>query len=150
MNIAHDGVLAVHVAVGAGGLVAGVLAILAERCPPYRSGAGAAYHWAVLAVALSAAGLVAFDFSRLWWLLPLAALSYSLALVGSLAPLLPLRWWVRAYAHGQGGSYIALVTALLVVSLDGTAQTVAWFAPTLVGVPLIERRVASIRVGACR
>jgi hypothetical protein len=51
---------------------------------------------------------------------------------------------VRVYAHSQGGAYIALVTALLVVSLEGPAATAAWVAPLLVGLPLIERRVATI------
>jgi hypothetical protein len=51
---------------------------------------------------------------------------------------------VRVYAHGQGGSLIALVTAALVVSLDGTAAAAAWIVPTLIGVPLIERRVTRI------
>ena len=51
---------------------------------------------------------------------------------------------MRTYARGQGGSYIALVTALLVVSVDGNAAVAAWVLPTLVGHPLIERRVASL------
>ena len=37
------------------------------------------------------------------------------------------------------------MTALLVVSLDGTASVAAWVLPTLVGHPLIERRVARLR-----
>ena len=52
---------------------------------------------------------------------------------------------MRTYARGQGGSYIALVTALLVVSVDGNAAVAAWVLPTLVGHPLIERRVARLR-----
>ena len=78
----------------------------------------------------------------LWWLLLPAGFSYLLALLGFLAPRRRWRGWVGAYARGQGGSYIALVTALLVVSVDGTAAVAAWVLPTLVGHPLIERRVA--------
>ena len=99
---------------------------------------------AVLAVSLTAVALAALDWSALWWLSLLAALSYGLALLGLLAPSRQGRGWLRAYAHGQGGSYIALVTALLVVSLDGPASTAAWFVPTLVGLPLIEWRVAHL------
>jgi hypothetical protein len=98
----------------------------------------------VLAVALTALGLVAFDVAALWWLLPLAALSYGLALLGYRAPRWRGRGWVRAYAHGQGGAYIALLTALCVVSLDGPATAAGWVLPTVVGLPLIERRVTRI------
>lgn len=143
----HDSLLALHVTVGSLGLILGPVAMWAERRPPYRSRAGAAYHWAVLAVSLSAVGLVALSFSAFWWLLPLVALSYGLALLGRLAPRRHGRRWVRMYVHGQGGSYIALVSALLVVSVDSPASVAAWVLPTLVGSCLIERRVARIRAG---
>ena len=146
--ILADILLAVHVAAGALGLVLGPAAMWAERRPPYLSRAGVGYHWAVLAVSVTAAGLVALDWPRLWWLAPLAAVSYGLALVGLLAPRRRGRGWVRAYAHGQGGSYVALVTALLVVSVDGPLGAAAWLGPTLVGLPLIEWRVAGISARA--
>ncbi len=47
----------------------------------------------------------------------------------------------------QGGSYIAMTTALLVVNL-GTHATWAWVAPTLVGSPIIawvSREIAAGR-----
>ena len=113
----------------------------------HRSRAGAAYHWSVLAVSLTALALVALDWPSLWWLSILAAVSYGLALLSLLAAEWRGRGWIRAYAHGQGGSYIALVTALLVVSLDGPASTAAWIVPTLVGLPLIEWRVARMSRG---
>lgn len=141
---AHDSLLVVHVSAGSIGLVLGLLALLTEGPPDYRSRAGAGYLWAVLIVASTALGLVAFDAGALWWLVPLAVLTSALALAGYRAPRQRGRAWVRIYAHGQGGAYIALVTALLVVSLEGPAATAAWVAPLLVGLPLIERRVATI------
>jgi hypothetical protein len=45
-------------------------------------------------------------------------------------------------AHGLGGSYIALWTALLVVAagdISTTDETVAWILPAAGGVPLIVR-----------
>lgn len=142
---AHDTVLALHVAAGSVGLVLGPLAMLAEREPPYRSRLGLAYHWSVLAVAVTALVLIAFDPAGLWWLAPLAALSYGLALLGVIAPRRRGQRWVGLYARGQGGSYIALVTALLVVSVDGPAAVAAWILPTLAGLPLIEVRAARLR-----
>ncbi|MDQ3851074.1 MAG: hypothetical protein M3296_10745 [Actinomycetota bacterium] len=150
MPDAHDILLSVHVAAGCAGLVLGPLAMWSERGLTHRSRAGGGYHAAVLAVALTAAGLVALNPSALWWLAPLAALSYALALLGVLAPRWRRRGWVRAYAHGQGGSYIALVTALLVVSLDGPASAAGWVLPTLVGLPLIERRVDRLSTAVAR
>lgn len=141
----HDIVLALHVAVGSLGLVLGPLAMLAEREPPYRSALGVAYHWSVLGVALTALGLIAFDTAGLWWLAPLAVLSYGLALLALIAPRRRGQRWAGLYARGQGGSYIALVTALLVVSVEGTLGIAAWVLPTLIGHSLIERRVARIR-----
>jgi hypothetical protein len=141
---ARDGLLALHVAAGSLGLVLGLVAMVVEGPPEYRSRAGAAFCWAVLAVAVTALGLVAFDVAALWWLAPLAAVSYGLALLGRRAPRRRGRGWIRVYAHGQGGAYIALVTALLVVSLEGAASAAGWAVPILVGLALIERRVATI------
>ena len=141
---AHEILFTLHVVAGALGLLLGPLAMWVERYPPHRSRAGSAYHWSVLAVALTAVGLVALGWPAKWWLLPLAGISYSLALLGLLAPRRRRRRWERAYAHGQGGSYIALVTALLVVSLEGPASVLGWTVPTLVGLFLIERRVARL------
>lgn len=124
--------LALHIATGALALALGPLAVYAAK----RGGPGTrldgAYHFAVLAVCASAALLAALDWSRLWWFLPIAAGSYGLALLGYAAG---RRGRLRLYVHGQGGSYIALVTALLVVSVG---SPVAWVAPTLIGSPLIQ------------
>jgi hypothetical protein len=111
--MAHDPLLYVHAAAGSVALVLGPFAIWAERWPQFRSRPGSAYCWSVLAVTLTALALVAFDVAALWWLAPLAVLAYGLALLGRLAPKLRERGWLRAYTHGQGGSYIALATALL-------------------------------------
>jgi hypothetical protein len=96
-------------------------------------------------VSLTAVGLLALDWPDLWWIAILAALAYALALVGYLAPRRRFRGWTLAYAHGQGGSYIALVTALVVVALTvdgpvhGPAAIVVWVLPTLIGTRLIQR-----------
>ena len=143
----RDILLTLHVAVGSLALVLGPLAL-------WRSGGGRAlvegpvgrsYLWSVLGVTVTAVGLVALDWSELWWLAILAAFSSALALLAFLAPRLRFRGWARACAHGEGGSYIALVTALLVVAVDGPAAVAAWTLPTLVGVPLIEMRAARLR-----
>lgn len=141
----HTPLLAAHIAAGALGLFLGPLAIWL-RGRERRRRAGAGYHAAVLAVCLTALGLAALDWSGLWWLVPLAAFSYGCVAVGRAAP--RRRWpgWVRLQAHGLGGSYIALVTAFLVVSFEELGPA-AWVVPTLVGLVLIERRVARVLGG---
>jgi hypothetical protein len=142
---ATDSLLAVHIAAGSVGLVLGARTLLTEGPPAYTSRAGAAYVWAVLMTAATAIALVALDDWELWWILPLGVLAGALAVAGYLAPARRHASWIRVYAHGQGGAFIALVTALSVVSLSGAAATAAWVVPTLVGVVLIERRVSRLK-----
>ena len=145
----HEILLVLHVAAGSAGLVLGPVALWRSggRRPLATSPFGRAYVWCVLGVSLTAVGLVSLDWSKLWWFAVLAIFSSALALLAFLAPKLRFRAWTRACARGEGGSYIALVTALLVVSVDGRASLLAWILPTLVGVPLIRLRAARLGGG---
>lgn len=129
-------ILALHVAAGAIALVAGPVAYAAAggHQAPLR-----VYFAAVLAVAATALGLVAADPAGIWWLAPLALLTAGLAALGRSGTALGGISKARAAAHGWGGSYIALVTALLVVSVSSAAPF--WVLPTIVGVVLIELHV---------
>jgi hypothetical protein len=144
--MSHDVVLWTHVATGVLAWATGGVALW-RNLPGRRSrGTLAAFHWSVLAVAVTASVLVAFRPAELWWLWLLATLSYGLALLGYLAPRERSLGWLRLGIHGQGGACIALVTATFVVSVGGVAQIAAWALPTLVGVPLLElwyRRAAA-------
>jgi hypothetical protein len=141
----HDMVLVVHVVAGTAALLLGGVLLWLSRTEPVLDRRSAVYHGAVLVVAVSAAGLVALDWPELWWLAPLAAFAYALALLGYTAPRKRFRGWEAAYAHGQGGSYIALVTAFIVVALtvdgrvDGAAAALPWALPTAVGLVVIDR-----------
>ena len=128
--------LAVHIGSGAAGLVLGPIAMRAAKRPGRHTRAGAAYHWVMLAVCVSAVALALMHFSDLWWFLPIAIGSYAFALLGYLAAKRRWRGWLTAHVSGQGGSYIALVTALLVVNV-GDLGLFVWFLPTIVGSPLI-------------
>jgi hypothetical protein len=125
--------------------VLGAAVIWWGRAQPHLGGASIAYAWSVLGVSLTAIGLVVLDWPELWWIAILALLAAALAFLGYLAPRRRGRHWRPAYAHGQGGSYIALVTALLVVALTvdgpvrGAAAVAVWVLPTLVGTSLIRR-----------
>jgi hypothetical protein len=144
--MSRDAVLWTHVATGVLAWVTGGVALW-RNLPGRRSrGTLAAFHWSVLAVAVTASVLVAFRPAELWWLWLLAILSYGLALLGYLAPRERSLGWLRLGIHGQGGACIALITATFVVSVGGPARIAAWALPTLVGVPLLElwyRRAAA-------
>ncbi len=142
----RDPLLVVHIAAGLAGLALGPLALVAADRRGHRSGASSAYHWAMLAVCLSAAGLALVRWDELWWFVPLAALSYALALRGHRAARRRRPGWRHDQITGVGGSYIALVTALLVVSADGAIVT--WLLPTLIGVPIIHVARARVARGA--
>lgn len=135
--------LGTHIATGVAGLALGPVAMVTVVRRRWRSTVVDAYHWLVLAVCASAVGLVAFDWSGLWWFVPIAAGSYAFALRAHLAIAGRRPGWLRAHLRGQGGSYIALWTAVLVVSVSGAPAT--WLLPTLVGAPVVEW--LSLRVG---
>ena len=153
----HIALLVVHIVTGTAGLLLGLLAM---RQDAHRFAAGerstgpvnAWYRWTVLAVCLSAVGLVLVRRADLWWLVPLSALTYGLAVLATASARRRFRGWTHCYVHGLGGSYIALVTALVVVGLvvdgpvRGTAELLPWLAPTAIGTVLIEvwrRRLAA-------
>ncbi len=127
-------VLAVHVAAGGAGLVLGPLAMGAAKAPGRHTRAGTAYQAAVAVVAASAVALATLAWARLSTLAVIAVATEAAALAGWwLARRRPagwLPWHVRLVC----GSYVSLVTALLVVNWS---SPLAWVAPTIVGSPLI-------------
>jgi len=139
----HDLLLASHIVVGAAGLALGAVVIWLSRETPLVDRRSAAYHWMVFAVSVTAIGLLSLDWPDLWWIGILAVIAYLLAMLGFLAPRHRFTGWQGAYAHGQGGSYIALITAFLVVALTvdgplhGPAAVAVWILPTLIGTRLI-------------
>jgi hypothetical protein len=137
----RDLFLALHIGSGTAAMALGALALLAAaRRRPRGDPLVGAYLWAVLATCSTATALALLEWSRLWWIVPLALMSSLLALAGYLALRRGGPKWVAA--HGLGGSYIALVTALLVISagdISTTAEIVAWIMPIALGVPLIVR-----------
>ena len=144
-------ILAVHIALGATGLVLGAVALLARKHRGRHTRVGEAYHWIMLSVCVTATVIAVLDWQRLWWFVFIATGSYAFALLGYVAA--KRRWpgWLRAHITGQGGSYIAMVTALLVVNWQrltgepGVNSPWAWTLPTVVGSPIIawvQRQVA--------
>lgn len=146
-------ILAVHIVCGFAGLVLGPIAMFARKRPGRHTRVGDLYHWIMLAVCATAAALALLDWQRIWWFLLIALGSYAQAFVGYLAAKRRWRGWLLWHVSMQGGSYIALVTALLVVNWEpmtgtpGMYSPWAWLLPTLVGSPLITWVNRAIRLG---
>ena len=124
----RDVLLAVHVLAGCGGLLLGPWALRSRRAED-------AYVLAVVVLGVAALGLVALT-PTFWPLAPVAVLTVLAAGAGRRLrdrgrPGLRLRL--------SGGSYVALVTALLVVRTGGV---LAWLLPTVVGVLVLETAAA--------
>ena len=142
----RDAFLAIHIAAGTTGLILGPLAMRAPKRRGPHTRLGETYHWVMLTVCLSAAGLAALAWHRLWWFLLIATFSYANALVGYIAAKRRGRRWLRVHISGMGGSYIALVTALLVVNV-GQQLPVVWFVPTVIGSPIIAWVISEVDRG---
>ncbi len=136
-------VLSVHIALGTVGLILGPIAMQARKRPGLHTRSGEWYHWVMLGMCVSAGMLACLDWQRIWWFLPIAGGSYALALVGYVAAKCRWNGWLRAHITGQGGSYIAMVTAVFVVNweaLSGTRGVLSpwpWVLPTILGSPFI-------------
>jgi hypothetical protein len=127
--------LLVHIAAGVAGILLGPLVLYfaaARRVTRFAD----AYHASVLLVCVSAAVLAVLDFASLWWFLLVAAGSYAFAVRAVIAARQRRPNWLPRYIRGQGGAYIALWTAVVVVSINHLP--VVWLIPTAVGAPLIE------------
>ena len=146
-----NAILTLHITLGVTGLVLGTIALWTRKRHGRHTTVGEAYHWIMLSVCVTATVVAVLDWQRLWWFVLVAAGSYAFALRGYVAA--KRRWpgWLRAHITGQGGSYIAMVTAALVVNWQrltgepGVTSLWAWLLPTVIGTPIIawvQRQVA--------
>jgi hypothetical protein len=139
----RDLLLPLHAGAGTLGLLLGPLAVIAAVAgrTRLRDRAHHGYQVGVAGVCASALLLAGRAADEFWWLIPIALATQALAIVGARSERLAFR------AHGLGGSYLALVTALLVVSWE---SPLAWALPAAVCLPLIlhaahggRRRIAA-------
>jgi uncharacterized membrane protein len=146
-------ILILHIAAGIIGLALGPVAMTAWKRPGLHTRSGEVYHWVMLLVCITAAGLAVLDWTRNAWFLPVAAGSYAFALVGYVAAKRRRPGWLRVHVIGQGGSYIAMVTGLLVVNWQaltgqpGRSSLWPWLLPTFVGSPIIAWVSYQVRLG---
>ncbi|WP_448625712.1 hypothetical protein [Geodermatophilus sp. URMC 64] len=138
----REAVLTAHVLAGTVALVLGPAWLLARLTRTRGRVPAAGYHLALGTASSTGAGLAA-TAPGLAWLLPVAVLIQALAVTGALARRRGWRRWPTLQPHLLGGSYIALVTALLVAE---TGSTVFWVLPAVVGqlpIAVAKRRLSS-------
>jgi CHASE2 domain-containing sensor protein len=137
-----DPLLTVHVLAGTTGLLLGPVWLLSRRQGARAWPVAAAYQSSVTVVSSTGAAL-ALDRPGLAWLLPVAVLTQALAVAGALARRRNWPGWTTLQPHLLGGSYIALITALLVAE---TGNPLFWFLPALIGqvpITMAKRRLHS-------
>jgi hypothetical protein len=142
----REALLAIHIAAGSAGLVLGPVAMFSAKRRGRHTRVGDLYFWVYVALVTAAFGLAATNWSQDWFLVPIGAFSFSFALLGYLAAKRRPRNWLRLHVSGQGGSYIAMTTALLVVNV-GASPLIVWFIPTILGSPLIAYVNTQIALG---
>lgn len=134
----HMPLLLAHVVAGGLGLLLGpVAALAAARRPAYATRLITAYQGAVTVVCVTALGLVALAPATFWWLIPIAVGTQAAIIVARRSGADPAR-----RTRLLGGSYVSLVTALLVVSWG---NPLAWIVPTVLGIGLVESAAARVQ-----
>lgn len=152
-NVGHTIVLTIHVSAGVAGLVLGPIAMQAGKRRGRHTRAGEAYHWVFLVLFVSAVVLAALNWDRSGFLAFVAAGSYAFALLGYVSAKRRRPGWLLNHITGQGGSYIAMTTALLVVNWENLSGTpgrdspLPWVLPTLIGSPLLIWLAREIAAG---
>jgi hypothetical protein len=141
----RDVVLALHVLLGSAGLLLGPAWAAARLRGHAATGLAVAYQVVVAGVAVSA-GVLALTDPQLAWLLPVAVATEVLAVTGALARQRSWPGWRSWQPHLLGGSYIALVTGVLIAE---TGNPVWWLLPALVGqLPIAATKRRLHAVGA--
>lgn len=142
----RETLLAIHIAAGSAGLILGPIAMFAAKRRGRHTRTGEIYFWVYVVLVLSAFALAATNWDEAWFLVPIGAFSFSFALLGYLMAKRRPHRWLELHVSGQGGSYIAMTTALLVVNVGGDLLIV-WFIPTILGSPLIAYVNRQIALG---
>lgn len=130
--------LSIHVISGSLALLAGPVAMAVPKRRGWHPRAGTWYVALTAVLCMSAIGLAVLR-PAVWWLGIIAVATLAAALAGRQMRRQRPRYWLPWHISLMCGSYISLLTALLVVNL-GLGDPIAWILPTIVGSPLIARR----------
>lgn len=139
----HSILLITHIIAGAFCLFIGLISFSAKKQKGIHTLIGEGYHLGYFIVFISSVGMAIINWTESAYLFYIAIFSYGLALFGYLARKLRWKNWLPKHIGAMAGSYIGIVTAVLVVNgmdiplLNKIPVILLWFLPTIVGTPLI-------------
>lgn len=140
--------LTLHAVAGFFGLVIGPIAMYSKKSKGLHTKSGVVYVIFMTAVCVSGAILSILEWQRNWWLLFVAIFSYWFCWRGYNAAKFKNRGWLKYHISGMLGSYVAMLTAFIVVNvgrvtfLNKIPIMFFWIIPTIIAVPLIRRTVS--------
>ncbi|RBW70894.1 DUF2306 domain-containing protein [Bacillus taeanensis] len=135
--------LGVHIFAGFLSLIIGLFSMVAPKRKGKHTMAGKLYHGLVLIVCVTAVIMAILHWDVSSYLFYIALFSYAFAFYGYNAGKRKYKGWLSHHISGMLGSYIAMVTALLVVNqeniplLNELPSLFVWFFPTIIGSPII-------------
>ncbi|TJY44496.1 DUF2306 domain-containing protein [Cohnella pontilimi] len=148
--------LVFHIIAGAICLICGTISVFARKKKGVHTLAGEVYHGSYVAVAVTALAMSVMKWSELAFLFFIALFSYAFALYGYLARKRQKQHWLKHHINGMLGSYIGVITAVLVVNGEAVSKWIGipswllWFLPTIIGSPLIRMTIARHGLGASK
>lgn len=142
MNV-HTILLIIHIIAGGFCLLTGAINFSVKKEKGCHTRIGELYHIGYLIVFITSVGMALINWAASAYLFYIAIFSYGLALFGYLARKRRWNGWLPMHIGGMAGSYIGIITAVLVVNgadiplINHIPALLLWFIPTIVGTPLI-------------
>jgi D-alanyl-lipoteichoic acid acyltransferase DltB (MBOAT superfamily) len=134
-----------HILAGIVCLIAGFLAIKSKKKKGNHTRAGEIYHFSYIVIFITSIVMAIWNWNESAYLFYIALFSYGLALYGYLARKMKWKKWLLSHIAGMLGSYIGVITAVLVVNqpkipiIQDFPSLLVWFLPTIIGTPLIKK-----------
>lgn len=135
--------LMLHIAAGSVCLLVGIIAFSAKKEKGSHTISGEVYHASFILLVSTAVVMALFRWEESAALFYVAIFSYSLALTGYMAKKRRWKNWVSLHIRGMLGSYIGVVTAVLITNgqdiplLNLLPEWLLWILPTIIGTPII-------------
>ena len=135
----------IHISTAIVSFLIGPLAMRAPKKLGWHTQIGTAYSFLMLIVCVTAAILAVCNWQASANLFFVSVFSFSFLTMGWFAARNRKPGWVGKHITGMLGSYIALMTAVLLVGarhiplLGDMPPIVVWILPTLIGAPLVRR-----------
>lgn len=135
--------LVLHIVAGSICLLIGVVAFSVRKKKGNHTKSGEVYHASYIVIFITAIIMAILHWDESAALFYVALFSYSFALIGYLARKRGWRNWLFLHIRGMLGSYIGLVTAVLITNgsdipfLKTLPIWTLWILPTIIGTPMI-------------